>query len=175
MPSTPLRMICISVLLFGNVVNKFNDILSIFKQVVIFPEYSDLFRIVKTNMDTLRPTFLDFQYEGKSLSASLQHRQPTSYLDKEIIRRKKSNFGRRIFVFKGVLDVSRTTKILRRPGPKCHSMSRGRRRFYVSRHVESSSATKHFLSVLRPETRQWWRTFRNRRNSKPANRTSDQR
>ena len=30
---------------------------------------------------------------------------------------------------KGVFDVSRTTKILRRPGPKCHSMSRGRRRF----------------------------------------------
>ena len=33
---------------------------------------------------------------------------------------------------KGVFDVSRTAKILRRPGPKCHSMSRGRRRFYVT-------------------------------------------
>ena len=32
----------------------------------------------------------------------------------------------------GVFDVSRTTKILRRPGPKCHSMSRGQRRFYVT-------------------------------------------
>ena len=29
---------------------------------------------------------------------------------------------------KGVFDVFRTTKILRRPGPKCYSMSRGRRR-----------------------------------------------
>ena len=33
---------------------------------------------------------------------------------------------------RGVFDVSRTTKILRRPGPKCNSMSRGRRRFYVT-------------------------------------------
>ena len=99
MSSTPLQMICTSVLLFGNVVNKFNDILSIFKQVVIFPEYSDLFRIVKTNMDTLRPTFLEFSYEGKSLSASLQHRRPNSCLHKEILRRKNSNFGRRVFIF----------------------------------------------------------------------------
>ena len=57
-PSTPLQIICISVLFFGNVVNKFHDIPSIFKYVVIFPEYSDLFRIVKTNMDDLQPTFL---------------------------------------------------------------------------------------------------------------------
>ena len=33
---------------------------------------------------------------------------------------------------KGVFDVFRTTKVLRRPGLKCHSMSRGRRRFYVT-------------------------------------------
>ena len=33
---------------------------------------------------------------------------------------------------KGVFDVFPTTKILRRPGLKCHSMSRGRRRFYVT-------------------------------------------
>ena len=50
-------------------------------------------------MDTLRPTFVEFPYEGKSLSASLQHRRPTSYLHKEILRREKSNFGRRIFIF----------------------------------------------------------------------------
>ena len=31
-----------------------------------------------------------------------------------------------------MFDVFRTTKILRRPGPNCHSMSRGRRRFYVT-------------------------------------------
>ena len=58
MPSTQLQMICISVIFFGNVINKFNDILSILKKVIIFPEYSDLFRIVKTNLDTLRRTFL---------------------------------------------------------------------------------------------------------------------
>ena len=34
----------------------------------------------------------------------------------------------------GVFDVFRTTKILRRPGPKCRSISRGRRRFYVTSH-----------------------------------------
>ena len=50
-------------------------------------------------MDTLRPTFLEFPYEGKSLSASLQQKRPTSYLHKEILRRKKSNFGRRVFIF----------------------------------------------------------------------------
>ena len=57
MPSTTLQLVCIFVLFFGNAVNKFHDILSIFKQVVIFSEYSDLFRIVKTNMDALQPTF----------------------------------------------------------------------------------------------------------------------
>ena len=45
---------------------------------------------------------------------------------------------------------------------------------YTWRHVESSSSAKIFLSVLCSEMRQWWRTFRNRRNSKPANRTSHQ-
>ena len=51
-------------------------------------------------MDNIRPTFfLEIPYEGKSLSASLQHRLPTSYLHKEILRRKKSNFGRRVFIF----------------------------------------------------------------------------
>ena len=33
--------------------------------------------------------FLEFPYEGKSLSASLQHRRPISYLHKEILWRKK--------------------------------------------------------------------------------------
>ena len=70
MPSTTLQLICISVLFFGIVVNKFHDMLSILK-LDIFPEYSDLFRIVETNMDALRPIFLEFPYEGKSLSASL--------------------------------------------------------------------------------------------------------
>ena len=33
------------------------------------------------------------------MSASLQHRRPTSFIHKKILRRKKSNFGRRIFIF----------------------------------------------------------------------------
>ena len=74
----------------------------------------------------------------------------------------------------GVFDVFRTTKILRRPGQKCHSMSRRRRRFYVTS-CRIFVVREDFLSVLCSETRQWWRTFRNRCNSKPANRTSDQR
>ena len=59
---------------------------------------------------------------------------------------------------KGVFDVSRTTKILRRPGPKCHSMSRGRRRFYVTTR-RIFVIREDFLSVLCSGTRQWWRTF----------------
>ena len=72
-----------------------------------------------------------------------------------------------------MFDVSRTTKILRRPGPKCHSMSRGRRRFYVtSRRI--FVVREYFLSVLCSETRQWWRTFRNRaiRNRRTGPRTN---
>ena len=45
------------VFFFGHIANKFNDILSILKEVIIFPEKGDLFRIGKTNMNTLRPKF----------------------------------------------------------------------------------------------------------------------
>ena len=50
-------MICISILCFGHIANKFNVILSILKEVIIFPEKGDLFRIGKTNMNTLRPKY----------------------------------------------------------------------------------------------------------------------
>ena len=50
-------MICIPILRFGHITNKFNDILSILKEVFIFPEKGDLFRIGKTNWNTLRPKF----------------------------------------------------------------------------------------------------------------------
>ena len=50
-------MICISILCFGHIANKFNVILSIFKEVIIFPEKGDLFHIGKTNMNTLRPKY----------------------------------------------------------------------------------------------------------------------
>ena len=42
---------------FGHIANKFNVILSIVKEVIIFPEKGDLFRIGKTNMNTLRPKY----------------------------------------------------------------------------------------------------------------------
>ena len=50
-------MICISILCFGHIANKFNVILSILKEVIIFSEKDDLFRIGKTNMNTLRPKY----------------------------------------------------------------------------------------------------------------------
>ena len=43
-------MICISILCFGHIAKKFNVILSILKEVIIFPEKGDLFRIGKTNI-----------------------------------------------------------------------------------------------------------------------------
>ena len=49
-------MICISILCFGHIANKFNDILSILKEVIIFLEKGDLFRIGKTNMNTYPTT-----------------------------------------------------------------------------------------------------------------------
>ena len=42
-------MICISMLCFGHIANKSSDILSILKEVIIFPKKGDLFRIGKTN------------------------------------------------------------------------------------------------------------------------------
>ena len=42
---------------FGHIANKFNVILSILKEVIIFPENRGLFRIGDTNMNTLRPKF----------------------------------------------------------------------------------------------------------------------
>ena len=50
-------MICISILCFCHFANKFNVILSILNEVIIFPEKGDLFRIGKTNMNTLRPKY----------------------------------------------------------------------------------------------------------------------
>ena len=67
---------------------------------LFFPEYRDLFRIVKTNMDALRPTFfLEFPYGGKSLSASLQHGGQLLTFIAKFYEGKKSNFGRRVFIF----------------------------------------------------------------------------
>ena len=45
---------------FGHIANKFNAIPSILKEVIIFLEKGDLFRIGKTNMNTLRPKYVFF-------------------------------------------------------------------------------------------------------------------
>ena len=64
-----------------NFADNFANILSICKLVVIFPQQSDLFRIVKNYMNALYSnlTFFIVKFcevlacEGKSLSVSLQH------------------------------------------------------------------------------------------------------
>ena len=48
----------------------------------------------------------------RHLNRHLQHRRPTSYLHKEILRRKKSNSGRRIFIF--VLQITEYVTIVRK-------------------------------------------------------------
>ena len=63
-------MICSSIIFFGNVANKFNDVFSFLNEVVIFPEYGDLFRHGKTNVNALQ-SFLGFLYEGNELGGSL--------------------------------------------------------------------------------------------------------
>ena len=50
-------MICIFFVCFGHIANKFNGILSILNEVTMFLEKGDLFRIGKTNMNTLRQKF----------------------------------------------------------------------------------------------------------------------
>ena len=70
---------------------------------------------------------------------------------------------------RGVFDVFRTTKIFRRPGPKCRSMSRGRRIFYVtSRRIFADPEEFFERTMLGKETVMM-------HISKPANRTSNQR
>ena len=75
---------------FGHLANKFNVILSILKEVLIFPEKGDLFRIGKTNMNTLRLkydffSFVVFPYEGKKLAAYAEKRVCTIYLHMETL------------------------------------------------------------------------------------------
>ena len=42
---------------FGHIANKFNVVFPILKEIIIFLEKGDLFRIGKTNMNTLRPKY----------------------------------------------------------------------------------------------------------------------
>ena len=86
-------MICISILCFGHIANKFNVILSILKEVIIFPEKGDLFRIGKTKMNTLWPkydfSFVKFPYEGKKLAAYAEKRVCTIYLHMETLAKSR--------------------------------------------------------------------------------------
>ena len=85
-------MICISILCFGHIANKFNVILSILKEVIIFPGKGDLFRIGKTNMNTKIRffSFVEFPYEGKKLAAYAEKRVCTFYLHMETIAKSWS-------------------------------------------------------------------------------------
>ena len=66
-------MICISILCFGHITNKFNGILLILKEVIIFPEKGDSFCTGKTyeypTIKTRIFSFVEFIYEGKKLAA----------------------------------------------------------------------------------------------------------
>ena len=79
---------------FGHIASKFNVIVSILKEVIIFPERGDLFRIGKTNMNTLRPkydlfSFVEVPYEGKKL-AYAEKRVCTIYLHMETLAKSWS-------------------------------------------------------------------------------------
>ena len=99
-PNFPLRHPS-NIAIFGhcNVVNKFNTSRQYSSMLLFFLNIVTYFVLSKQIWILYDQLFLEFPYEGKSLSASLQHRRPNSYLPKEILRRKKSNFGRRVFIF----------------------------------------------------------------------------
>ena len=93
-------MICVSILCFGHIVNTYNDILSILKEVIIFPEKGALFPIGKTNMNTLRPkfnffSFVELPYEGKKLAVYAEEMPTTIYLHMETLKK----VGRKISIF----------------------------------------------------------------------------
>ena len=99
-PNFPLRHLSnIAILGHCNVVNKFNTSRQYSSMLLFFLNIVTYFVLSKQIWILYDQLFLEFPYEGKSLSASLQHRRPNSYLHKEILRRKKSNFGRRVFIF----------------------------------------------------------------------------
>ena len=99
-PNFPLRHPSkIAILVHCNVVNKFNTSRQYSSMLLFFLNIVTYFVLSKQIWILYDQLFLEFPYKGKSLSASLQHRRPNSYLPKEILRRKKSNFGRRVFIF----------------------------------------------------------------------------
>ena len=99
MPSTPLQMICIFFFLAMLSINLTISFQYSSKLLFFFLNIMTYFISSKQIWMLYDEHFLKYPYEGNSLSASLQHRRPTSYLHKAILRRKKSNFGRRVFIF----------------------------------------------------------------------------
>ena len=87
-------MICISILCFGHIANKFNVILSILKEVIIFPEKGDLGISHWQNKYEYPTTkirffsFVEFPYEGKKLAAYAEKRVCTIYLHMETLAKK---------------------------------------------------------------------------------------
>ena len=72
-------MICISILCFGHIANKFNVILSIMaKQIWIPYDQNTIF------------SFIEFPYEGKKLAAYAEKRVCTFYLHMETLAKSWS-------------------------------------------------------------------------------------
>ena len=85
-------MMCFSILCFSHIANKFNDILSILKEVIIFPEKGDLFSIGKTNMNILRSkfdffSFTEFPDVAMKLAAYAEEMPTTIYLHMEALKK----------------------------------------------------------------------------------------
>ena len=84
----------------SNIANKYSEILSILKEVIIFPEKGDLFRIGKTNTNALRPkfdffSFVKFPCEGKKLAAYAEEMPTTIYLHMETLKK----VGHKVSIF----------------------------------------------------------------------------
>ena len=81
-------MICISILCFGHIADKYNVILSILKEIIIFSWEGWLISYWQNKYEY--PTtkirffsFVEFPYEGKKLAAYVEKRVCTFYLHME--------------------------------------------------------------------------------------------
>ena len=84
-------MICISILRFGHIANKFKDILSILKLVIIFLRKVTYFVLAKQigipyNQNSTF-SFVEFPYEGKKLAAYAEEMPTTIYLHMETLKK----------------------------------------------------------------------------------------
>ena len=180
MPSTLLQIIHISVLFFGNVVNKFNTCRQ-YWSMLFFLNIVTYFVLSKQIWVPNGKLFFNGFHMKVNRCRHLFSKGG------QIL-----TFIRKFYEGKNRILVVGYSYLFCQYEIRACSMSSGRQRFFIVRaqnaircraddedstwrHVESSSSANISLSVLCSETRQWWRTFRNRCNSKPANRASDQR